>query len=77
MGYVILASALTPDIALQAVVESASAVLTRSGGSTCHGAILLRQHAIPCVSDLSQLDSIPEGATVMVNGGKGEVTWSI
>jgi phosphotransferase system enzyme I (PtsI) len=48
------------------------ALATSLGGPTSHTAIIARQLGIPCVVAVP-VDDIPAGATVLVNGGNGEV----
>lgn len=49
------------------------AIATTLGGPTSHTAIIARQLAIPCVVAVGGLDSVPAGASVLVNGTSGEV----
>lgn len=54
----------------------ACAVVCTGGGTTSHGAILLRQWGIPCVSGIVNLDSVPEGANVDVDAFSGTVRFA-
>ena len=49
------------------------ALATRLGGPSSHTAIIARQLGIPCVVAVADLDSIPTGATVYVDGERGIV----
>jgi phosphotransferase system enzyme I (PtsI) len=48
------------------------ALATSLGGPTSHTAIIARQMGIPCVV-AADVDDIPVGAVVLVNGGNGDV----
>ncbi len=50
------------------------AIATRLGGSTSHTAIIARQLGIPCVVAVTDLDQIPAGEQVAVDGSAGTVT---
>lgn len=47
------------------------AIAIRLGGPTSHTAIIARQLGIPCVVGLRELDSVPSGAHVLVDGAAG------
>ena len=47
---------------------------TRLGGTTSHTAIIARQLGLPCVVAVSDLEAVPEGATVLLDGEQGTVT---
>lgn len=49
------------------------AIVTRLGGPTSHTAIIARQLGIPCIVAAAELDSVPPGATVLVDGTTGQV----
>ncbi|MEH3157390.1 MAG: PEP-utilizing enzyme [Gordonia paraffinivorans] len=51
-----------------------TALVTRLGGPTSHTAIIARQLGIPCVVAVSDLDEIPAGAEVLVDGATGQIT---
>lgn len=73
---VLLAHALTVEVAMTAILGKAVGVITAAGGATSHGAALLRHHSIPCVSGVAGLEkAIPSGVHVSVDGTKGEVRW--
>lgn len=46
---------------------------TRLGGPTSHTAIIARQLGIPCVVAITDLDDVPAGATVYIDGDRGEI----
>jgi phosphotransferase system enzyme I (PtsI) len=47
---------------------------TRLGGTTSHTAIIARQLGLPCVVAVADLDGVPEGVTVLLDGEQGTVT---
>ena len=47
---------------------------TRLGGTTSHTAIIARQLGLPCVVAVGDLDGVPEGVTVLLDGEQGTVT---
>jgi phosphoenolpyruvate-protein phosphotransferase (PTS system enzyme I) len=47
---------------------------TRLGGTTSHTAIIARQLGLPCVVAVGDLDDVPVGATVLLDGEHGTVT---
>jgi phosphotransferase system enzyme I (PtsI) len=47
---------------------------TRLGGTTSHTAIIARQLGLPCVVAVGDLDDVPAGATVLLDGEQGTVT---
>jgi phosphotransferase system enzyme I (PtsI) len=47
---------------------------TRLGGTTSHTAIIARQLGLPCVVAIGDLDDVPEGVTVLIDGEQGTVT---
>lgn len=53
--------------------ERVIALATRLGGPSSHTAIIARQLGIPCVVAIADLDQIPTGATVFVDGERGVV----
>lgn len=50
------------------------AVIERRGGRLGSGAALARDHKLPCVSGVGDVDMLPEGAAVRVDGWLGLVT---
>ncbi|MBB1513847.1 phosphoenolpyruvate--protein phosphotransferase [Tessaracoccus sp. MC1627] len=51
-----------------------TALVTRLGGPTSHTAIIARQLGIPCIVAAAELDSVPEGAPLLVDGTSGFIT---
>lgn len=51
-----------------------TALVTRFGGPTSHTAIIARQLGIPCVVAVAALDTVPEGAPLLVDGTSGIIT---
>jgi phosphotransferase system enzyme I (PtsI) len=47
---------------------------TRLGGATSHTAIIARQLGLPCVVAVRDLDTVPAGATVLLDAVRGTVT---
>ncbi|MGK5114318.1 MULTISPECIES: phosphoenolpyruvate--protein phosphotransferase [unclassified Geodermatophilus] len=47
---------------------------TRLGGTTSHTAIIARQLGLPCVVAIADLEDVPAGATVLLDGDRGTVT---
>ncbi len=52
------------------------ALVTRFGGPTSHTAIIARQLGIPCIVAASDLESVVEGAPILVDGTSGIITLS-
>ncbi len=52
----------------------AAAVVADSGGPLSHAAIVAREYGIPAVLGTGHATSLPDGATVLVNGTDGTVT---
>ncbi|WP_040800864.1 phosphoenolpyruvate synthase [Nocardia higoensis] len=71
-GDVLVATMTNPDW-LPALSRSA-AVVTDSGGTTCHAAIVARELGVPCVVGARTATTrLTDGAVVTVNGTTGEV----
>lgn len=65
------------DPAWTPLLRLAAGVVTETGGALSHAAIVAREHGIPAVLGiLGALTSIPDGATVTVDGTTGTVTTS-
>ncbi|WP_324277250.1 PEP/pyruvate-binding domain-containing protein [Blastococcus brunescens] len=63
------------DPAWTPLLRLAGGVVTETGGALSHAAIVAREHGIPAVLGLAgALTSIPDGATVTVDGTTGAVT---
>ena len=53
----------------------ASAVVLEAGGLLAHGPIVAREYGLPCVVGIRGVTrAVPDGATVVVDGGAGTVT---
>ena len=73
-GTVLLAERLTPSDTAGLDPEAVAGVATVTGGRTSHAAIIARSLAIPAVVGVGEnLESVPEGAEVLVDGEAGEV----
>lgn len=62
------------DPSMVMLMSKASAIITNTGGMTCHAAIVSREMGIPCVvatKDATQ--TLKDGQTVLVDGDTGEV----
>ncbi len=71
-GEVLVAPRTDPD--WLPTIRRAAAVVTDSGGSTCHAAIVAREVGIPCVVGThSATERLTTGQVVSVDGGVGEV----
>jgi pyruvate, water dikinase len=71
-GEVLVAPLTDPD--WLPTVRRASAVVTDSGGATCHAAIVAHELGVPCVvGTRTATATIPDGALVTVDGDAGEV----
>ncbi|SEO91307.1 phosphotransferase system, enzyme I, PtsI [Halogranum amylolyticum] len=73
-GSVVLAERLTPSDTAQLDPERVAGFATVTGGRTSHAAIFARSLALPAVVGVgSDLDSVEEGAHVVVDGETGEL----
>ncbi|WP_129115835.1 phosphoenolpyruvate--protein phosphotransferase [Halegenticoccus tardaugens] len=73
-GTVVLAERLTPSDTAQLDPERIAGFATVTGGRTSHAAIFARALALPAVVGVGDdLDSIEEGAAVVIDGDAGEV----
>lgn len=71
---VLVAKELTPSMTAGIHKENISAILTETGGSTSHSAILARALEIPAVLSVpGVLDMVEEGTPLIVDGGEGAV----
>lgn len=71
-GEILVAPTTSPDWV--AVMQRAAAVVTDSGGRTCHAAIVTRELGVPCVVGTRTATSVlHEGDLVTVDGGRGTV----
>lgn len=73
VGEVLLAPMTSPDWG--EVFQRAAGVVTEQGGMLCHAAIVAREEQIPAVVGVGEeLQAIPNGTVVRVNGEDGVVT---
>jgi phosphotransferase system enzyme I (PtsI) len=73
-GSVVLAERLTPSDTAQLDPDRVAGFATVTGGRTSHAAIFARSLALPAVVGVgSDLESVEEGATVVVDGEAGTV----
>ncbi len=71
-GDILVAYATTPDVV--PAMKKASAIVTESGGITCHAAIVSREMGIPCVVGVKHVVKImKDGDRVEVDATKGIV----
>ncbi|WP_156370856.1 phosphoenolpyruvate synthase [Nocardia arizonensis] len=71
-GEILVAPMTNPD--WLPTLNRAAAVVTDSGGMTCHAAIVARELGVPCVVGArTATTTLADGAVVTVDGGKGEV----
>ncbi|GAA1649467.1 PEP-utilizing enzyme [Actinoplanes couchii] len=72
-GEVLVAPMTSPE--WLAVFNRVIAVVTDSGGVTCHAAIVSREYGIPAVTGTSMATTaIVTGARIRVDGDQGEIT---
>lgn len=71
-GEVLVAQMTNPD--WLPTIRRASALVTDTGGMTCHAAIVARELGVPCVTGTrSATKDLHEGYTVTVDGTKGQI----
>jgi rifampicin phosphotransferase len=71
-GDVVVADALEPETA--AYAARAAGIVERRGGMLVHGAIVAREHGVPCVTGIKDATAlIHEGEQVTVDGFLGIV----
>jgi phosphotransferase system enzyme I (PtsI) len=70
---VLLADDLAPADTAGLDPRRITGLATRLGGTTSHTAIIARQLGLPCVVAVGDLDDVPEGATVLLDGERGTV----
>ncbi|WP_431950923.1 PEP-utilizing enzyme [Nocardia lijiangensis] len=68
--FIIVCEAADADVV--PLLRFASGVVSRRGSAMSHLAILCREYGIPCVVG-ADIDSIPSGAVIAINGGTGKV----
>jgi pyruvate,water dikinase len=72
-GEILVAPSTSPD--WMSVMRRAAAVVTESGGITCHAAIVSRELGVPCIVGARDATSIlTDGSVVTVDATKGVVT---
>lgn len=60
--------------AMVMIMAKAAAIVTDTGGITCHAAITAREMGIPCVvAAKTATKDLKDGQEVLVDGSKGEV----
>lgn len=76
IGYkkkVIVVDSITPYMTL--LIFDCAAIVTETGGITCHGAAVARELGIPCVVGLGpDIKKLKEGMQVFVDGASGEIS---
>ncbi len=71
-GEILVASMTNPDWV--PTIRRAAALVTDSGGITCHASIVARELGVPCVVGTRSATSVLRtGETVTVDGGRGQV----
>lgn len=71
-GEILVAPMTNPD--WLPTIRRAGALVTESGGMTCHAAIVARELGVPCVVGArSATTTLPPGSTVTVDGARGEI----
>ncbi|MFH9561242.1 PEP/pyruvate-binding domain-containing protein [Streptomyces globisporus] len=71
-GAVLICRALGPEAAA-ALLGGPVAVVSTTGGTLSHTAIIARELGIPCVTNVPEADQIPDGMIVEVDGTAGTV----
>ncbi len=71
--FILLARDLAPSDTATLTPETCLAIVTTEGGPTSHTSILARSMGIPAVVGSAASLTIPDGATVLVDGTTGEV----
>lgn len=73
-GTVLVAKELTPSVTAGIVKENIAGIITETGGTTSHSAILARALEIPAVLSVEGVaSSLKNGDTVVVDGSEGAV----
>ncbi len=73
-GTILCAKELTPSMIAEIKKENIVGILTETGSTTSHSAILARVLEIPAVMSVADImQQVQNGDTVIVDGGKGEV----
>jgi len=72
-GEILVAPMTNPD--WLPAIRRAAALVTETGGMTCHAAIVARELRVPCVVGARSVTTVlHDGQTVTVDGGRGTVT---
>lgn len=74
---VLLGDDLSPADTAGLRVEDYVAIVTRGGGPTSHTSIIARQLGIPCIVAARDLDQVPEGAEILVDGSIGSISLDV
>ena len=73
-GTVVVAERLTPSDTAELDPDAVAGIVTAAGGRTAHAAIIARSLSIPAVVGVGdELNDVPDGATVLVDGEAGRV----
>ena len=71
-GTIVIADELLPSDTIHLDPSKVAGFITEKGGKNCHSAIVARSLGIPAISNvLGALDSIPNGAPVILDGDRG------
>lgn len=71
-GTIVIADELLPSDTIHLDPSKVVGFITEKGGKNCHSAIVARSLGIPAISNvLGALDSIPNGAPVILDGDRG------
>ncbi|RRD04152.1 phosphoenolpyruvate--protein phosphotransferase [Arachnia propionica] len=71
--FILVAQDLAPADTATLTAERCLGIITVDGGPTSHTSILARSMGIPAVVGVTDALDIPDGATVLLDGGTGEV----
>jgi len=61
------------DMVFEPVLANASGLILKTGGILSHLAILAREHHIPAVTSVAEIDKLVEGMLVAIDGYSGEI----
>jgi pyruvate,water dikinase len=62
------------DVGWTPLFAKAGAVVAESGGMLSHSSIVAREYGLPCVVSVAGAMTIPDGATIVVDGYRGTIT---
>lgn len=71
--FILVAEDLAPADTATLTADRCLGIITAAGGPTSHTSILARSMGIPAVVGVADAHEIPDGATVLLDGGTGEV----